>query len=62
MTTAYEFAEVSRVASPHAITKVHTRNPPNEASLLFAEVKCATGQNITAPSEYSDKPMRMVNL
>jgi hypothetical protein len=49
MITAYEFADVSKVERPHAITKVQARNPPYDASLFWGVVKCAVGQKNTAP-------------
>jgi hypothetical protein len=59
MTTAYELAAVSRVARPQAITRVQAQKPPKEAEALAFDEKWAVGQNITAPMEYRERPMRI---
>ena len=43
MTVAYEFAAVSRVASPQAMTKVEAQKPPKEAIRFSGFEKCAVG-------------------
>lgn len=46
MTTAYEFALVSKVARPQAMTRVHARNPPNAAFPFSRSANFAVGQNL----------------
>jgi len=59
MTTAYELAAVSRVARPQAMTRVQAQKPPKEAEALAFDEKWAVGQNMIAPMEYRERPIRI---